>query len=85
MAKRTIIGVKIDARQQNVPAVQAVLTEYGCNIRTRLGMHEVTGDYCAPGGLVLLDTYGAQAEVDACFEKLSSIQGVGVQRMDFAT
>lgn len=83
MANRTIIGVKIDARQENVPAVQAVLTEYGCNIRTRLGMHEVAGDYCAPGGLVLLDMFGAQAEIDACYTKLSAIPGVGVQRMDF--
>ncbi len=84
MANRTIIGVRIDARQQNVPAVQAILTEYGCNIRTRLGMHEVSGDYCSPGGLVLLDMYGDQAEVDACFQKLTAVPGVGVQRMDFA-
>lgn len=83
MAHRTVIGVKISARQENVPAVQSVLTEYGCNIRTRLGMHEVSGDYCAPGGLVLLDMYGAQSEIEACYEKLSAIPGVEAKRMDF--
>lgn len=83
MAHRTVIGVKISARQENVPAVQSVLTEYGCNIRTRLGMHEVSGDYCAPGGLVLLDMYGAQSEIEACYEKLSAIAGVEAKRMDF--
>lgn len=83
MARRTIIGAKIGARTETAPKVQAVLTEHGCNIRTRVGLHEVAGDFCAPGGVVLLDMYGDPADIDACYNKLAAIDGVSVQRMDF--
>ena len=38
--KHIIFGVHVTQRVDNVPAVQAVLTKYGCNIRTRLGLHD---------------------------------------------
>lgn len=83
MAKRTIIGAKVEARVETAPKVQAVLTEHGCNIRTRIGLHDVSGDYCAPGGVILLDMYGTEDEINACYQKLAAIDGVSVQRMDF--
>ncbi len=83
MAKRVILGVCITSRVKEVPAVQQVLTECGCNIRTRLGMHEVAGEYCAASGVVLLDMVGDPAEIDACQAKLSAVEGVQCQRMEF--
>ncbi|NLN76456.1 MAG: hypothetical protein GX139_09100 [Armatimonadetes bacterium] len=58
MSKRIILGVNISSRTQAVPEVQKALTKYGCNIRTRLGLHEVSGDSCAPGGLLILEMFG---------------------------
>jgi hypothetical protein len=80
--KHTIFGVHITSRVDNVPAVQAVLTKYGCNIRTRLGLHDADSTSCSPSGLVIIDAFGAETE--DFYRELSELKGVAVQRMDFA-
>ena len=83
MAKRIVLGVQITKRVENVPSVQAVLTEYGCNIKTRLGLHEVTESICSTLGLLLLDTYGEEKKILEMEAKLKEITGVVVQKMVF--
>jgi hypothetical protein len=80
--QHTIFGIHIDHRTENVPAVQATLTKYGCNIRTRLGIHDADATSCSPSGLVLVDVFGA--DVEAFYSELQGLEGVGLQRMDFA-
>jgi hypothetical protein len=77
-----IFGVHISQRTQSVPAVQACLSKYGCSIRTRLGIHDADVDTCSTCGLLLVDVFGP--EVEAFYKELSGLQGVDVQRMDFA-
>jgi hypothetical protein len=84
MTKRTILGVHISQRVQSIPDVQALFTEYGCNIKTRVGMHDVQGDYCSPSGLVVLEMLGESEDIDQFYTKLGAVAGVDVQRMDFA-
>jgi hypothetical protein len=36
--QHTIFGIHIDQRTENVPALQATLSKYGCNIRTLNGV-----------------------------------------------
>jgi hypothetical protein len=79
--RHTIFGVHITRRVDNVPAVQAVLTKYGCNIRTRLGIHDADATSCSPSGLLLIDAFGAETE--DFYRDLKGLQGVAVQRMDF--
>ena len=79
--KHIIFGVHVTQRVENVPGVQAVLTKYGCNIRTRLGIHDADGTSCSPSGLLLVDAFGAETE--DFYRELKSLKGVDVQRMDF--
>ncbi len=80
--KHTIFGIHITNRVENVPALQSTLTKYGCNIRTRLGIHDADATSCSPSGLVLVDVFGAEAE--EFYLELKGLKGVGLQRMDFA-
>ena len=41
-----IFGVHITSRVDDVPSVQAVLSKYGCNIKTRLGIHDADSTSC---------------------------------------
>lgn len=78
-----IYGVHITDRMTRAGAVQEVLTQYGCNIKTRLGLHHVDEQVCSPRGLILLEMFG---DVSACEEmasRLASIEGVEVQKMLF--
>ena len=80
--KHIILGVHVTDRLRKATEVQKLLTEYGCNIKTRLGLHEVE-NVCSPAGLLVLEMYGDDA---VCFEladKLAAIEGIEVQRMVF--
>jgi hypothetical protein len=83
MAKRCILGALLTNRVTNATSVQSVLTECGCFIKTRIGLHEATDNICSPSGLIVLELIGddaAFAEVEA---KLGAVPGVEVQKMVF--
>jgi metal-responsive CopG/Arc/MetJ family transcriptional regulator len=78
-----ILGVHVDNRIKRASDVQQLLTDYGCNIKTRIGLHEVTGNFCAGFGLILLEMIGETVRIEELCEKLKKIEGVSVQRMVF--
>ncbi len=78
-----ILGIHITSRGTQAPAVQALLTEYGCNIKTRIGLHHVDENVCSPRGLILLEMYGDQATCGQLKAKLSALEGVEVKEMLF--
>ncbi|MGC8863637.1 MAG: hypothetical protein ACP5R5_12790 [Armatimonadota bacterium] len=83
MPKRIILGVHISSRVEHVPDVQKVLTEYGCHIKTRLGLHDVNNSVCSPNGLLILETCGEEAGIAEMKKKLGAIPGVTVKEMVF--
>ncbi len=85
MAKQRhiVLGVHITDRVQHVPPVQDLFTEYGCSIKTRLGLHTVSEDFCSPNGLILLEMAGPEGPVFELMDKLKAIPGVDVQKMVF--
>ncbi len=78
-----IFGIHVVNRPENVPPVQTVLTKYGCNIRTRLGIHDATETACSASGLILVDAFGDEATVEAFYKELDGLNGVELKRMDF--
>ncbi len=78
-----IFGTHVINRPENVPPVQATLTKYGCNIRTRLGIHDASDTACSPSGLILVDAFGDDGTVGAFYAELSQLKGVELKRMDF--
>ena len=84
MAKEIrILGVLITDRQKEAGKVQNVLTKYGCSIKTRLGLHEVTDDVCSTSGLLLLELIGDASEMDKLEKELVNIEGTQTQKMIF--
>ena len=81
MEKRIILGVQVTNRVNTVQSVQKVLTEYGCFIKTRLGLHDVDANFCSGNGLVLLETYGDEAKIAEMETALKAIEGLQLQKM----
>ncbi len=79
-AKRTILGVHVAQRTRHTAKVQKILSDYGCSIRTRLGLHEAGAGFCSPNGLILLEVVGQAAELAAA---LAQVPGVAVKKMVF--
>jgi hypothetical protein len=83
VAPHVILGIHVADRTHHATGVQAVLTEFGENIKTRLGLHDVHDGYCSPNGLLLIEFVGPGAKHDALVAKLSAIQGVEIKQMVF--
>jgi hypothetical protein len=73
----------VTERLKNAPQVQACLTEYGCHIKTRLGLHEADKDHCSPNGLLILEMVGEEARINQLEKKLKAIDGIEVKKIVF--
>jgi len=78
-----ILGIHVTDRLKNAVDVQKVFTDYGCNIKTRVGLHDVDADVCSPSGVVLIEFFGRDDEASAMMVKLNEVEGVHVQKMVF--
>lgn len=78
-----IIGVHITNRARHAAEVQQVFTEFGCNIKTRIGLHDLDDNVCSTSGVVLLEFFGSQEEAEQIQRRLRAIQGVDAKLMVF--
>jgi len=83
MAKRIILGVQVTDRLEKAQDVQKILTEYGCYIKTRLGLHEVSNSECSTVGLLIIETHGDEAEISTMEAMLKKVKGLVVKKMTF--
>ncbi len=77
-----ILGIRINDRVKEAGNVQRVLTQFGCSIKTRLGLHEVTDSHCSTSGLIILELTGSKDEQDKFFKELQIIKGITLKSMD---
>lgn len=82
--KHIILGVHIQDRARDAAKVQKILSENGCIIKTRLGLHEVDENFCAAGGVVLLELRGGVKQAGELAAKLGALKDVEVKKMVFA-
>lgn len=67
----TIMAVCLDNRVEDAPRFQELITQYGCIIKTRLGLHEV--ENCSRKGLIILQLCGDDEEVNKLGEEINSL------------
>lgn len=78
---RTVMAILVNKREKAAIEVQKLLTEFGCYIKTRLGLHEGAGEYCSPVGLIILELVDDESKHDELCEKLNQIEGVQAKLM----
>jgi hypothetical protein len=78
-----ILGVHITDRVTKAGDVQKLFTEYGCSIKTRIGLHDANNNVCAPNGVIVLELVGDEKVTDELASKLNAVGGVEVQKMIF--
>lgn len=83
MKETWIIGIQITDRVKEAARVQDIMTKFGCTIKTRLGLHEVTENFCSQNGLILLELTGNPTEFPKLENALLSVPGLGVKKMIF--
>jgi len=83
MARRIILGALLTDRCREAPAFQAALTRFGCNIKTRIGLHNVSENACSSAGLILLEMFGDEDRISHLEDVLRNMEGIVVQKMVF--
>ncbi len=76
-----ILGILVERDQDVVRSVQKILTVYGCNIRTRLGVNETF--FGEPAGLIILELKGDAKQRRLLENSLKALSGIHVRTMAF--
>ena len=77
-----IIGLRVNHRSSNAPKLQQLLTQFGCNIKMRVGLHEVNPDYCSDDGVIMLQVCGDKEILDSMLRSFNDLDGVTPKMMD---
>lgn len=75
MTEHTIMIIRINQRLHSADKLQKVFSQYGCSIKTRLGLHEA-GDVCATDGLIVLQLVRGADDLNAFRTELNELEGV---------
>lgn len=81
MQKKFMIIV-IDIRKKEAVTVQKILTEWGCFIKTRLGLHEGVLDNCSETGTIFLELVGENEKLEELNRKLNLLSGVRAKLLE---
>ncbi len=80
-----IMAVRISDRSKSAVEVQKVLTDHGCSILTRLGLHDQSAPgTCSPSGLLVLQLCSCSDESKDLERKLNMLDGVKARLVDLS-
>lgn len=77
-----IIGLRVDHRHANALNLQKALTEFGCNIKLRVGLHETGENFCSDDGVIMLQACGDQETINRMVEGFNGLEGVTAKLLD---
>ncbi|MBO6088039.1 hypothetical protein J6P92_06840 [bacterium] len=73
----TVMGILLNNRTEEAVKFQEIITECGCNIRTRIGLHNI-GEYkCVNSGIILLEVVN---NINEIYDTLSKHWNVQIMR-----
>ena len=78
----TIFGIRLSDRINNSKAFQDILTKYGCIIKTRLGLHDMSCGVCSPYGIIILETVNNEEMTENLIFDLQNLKGVKFNIME---
>jgi len=82
--QKSLVIILMRTRRASAVRVQKVLTDFGCMVKTRLGIHDGVLDRCSDVGLVILEVVGSRKERARLSAKLKAISGVKVKSVDIS-
>ena len=80
--EQSLLILSLDNRQVTALEVQKILTEAGCMIKTRIGLHSGILDQCSSRGVVILELVGEKQEHKKLLEKFAKLDNVKSQLVE---
>ncbi len=82
--KKIILILLVDQRRSSAQKIQEILTNNGCLIKTRIGLHDGVLDKCSDHGLIILELVGKDDEIKGLEASLSSLLGVSTKLVEIS-
>ena len=82
--KKSIMLILLEDRKGSAVEVQKALTEMGCFIKTRIGLHDGSPEECTNTGLIILELMGDQKSKNDLYDCLKAIPHVNVQLVELS-
>lgn len=79
---KSFMIILINKRKKEAVTVQKILTEWGCLIKTRLGIHEGVLDNCTEAGSIFLELVGEEEKLNELSRKLNLLDGVSAKLIE---
>jgi hypothetical protein len=76
---KDILLILVNKRKETAVNVQKILTDWGCIIKTRLGIHDGVLKNCSNTGLIILELVGTADQRAQLSRKLKLLKGVDVK------
>lgn len=77
--EKNILIILVGKRNENASAIQQVFTQYGCLIKTRLGLHDGVLDECSNSGLIILELVGEKKKHEEMQNALKKIDKINTK------
>lgn len=81
---REVLLLLVDHRRKIAADVQKILTDYGCYIKTRLGLHDSVLNQCSETGLIFLELAGDKDKHTELANAVNAIDGVDGQLVNLS-
>lgn len=83
MGCNILLAVRITDRESQAVKVQSVLTDHGCRINLRLGLHDQeSNNICSMAGILILQLCCTADEARTIEAEIAKIPGVKVKFLD---
>lgn len=80
--EKQVILILVSNRKDSAVKVQKILTDWGCLIKTRLGLHDSVLDTCSEQGLIFLEVVGEKSKNEEIVRKINLLSGVSAQLVE---
>ena len=74
--EKTVLLVLLNDRKKTAITFQKILTDWGCMVKTRLGIHDGVLNKCSNSGLVILDIVGQKKKLNEMTRKMNLVKGI---------
>ncbi len=81
---KSILLILVGNRATSVVEVQRILTDMGCFIKTRLGIHDGSPEACTNTGLIILDLIGEETHKRDVVKRLEKVPNVRVKYIELS-
>jgi hypothetical protein len=71
-----ILILSVEKRNSCAVRIQEALTTSGCEIRTRLGIHDSSAEACSDKGLIILEILSEENSIKPLLAKFEALDGV---------